>query len=686
MLTPYCVLHGNNSNRLSFGTGVRTWLPNVIVSLRSFKPLVHKLLNDHGGQMPLLSFLDCYKACILTEIPNHNNQHQVITIDNDNGVSLEHLATCAQDVIISFNQGVYKQLQWDNDKSKNLLAPRYKFCERNGGSAAADNENAQMYEFDETTEEPQRKQNQFSQEVVELFKTIPRCIIPLSKFSVEYHKKYSRQCRVADYGYTKLCDLIESIPHVLQILGSEFDKKLTLTHRVQVRRFSNDLIKVLKADVSKEMFADEYPSAYEKYFGKQFDIRDYGVCYLEDMLAELPEATISRKEIDNRTFVQIPKLVLTLEEKVCTRRLTVEVIDMLKHKPRFSIQFSKFIPNFHHHFGRQLKLSNYGFTKLIDLLEAMPDVVHVFYKDSFQFVQLNKDVMLDLICKNILNLIELNKEFIFNDLFQFESFYNSFFNDTIGYNDFGCNDIIEFIMMVDFSKYFISFRLPFNNHQVSFNCEQIELKEADRLAKICLKSLFDGKDELLNTIIQINKSASFNDILNVSVNLLDLSKTDLITYHCFNKRTKCYFIKLLIDYFKIDETKEKQKIDDGDSLISGLSDLYIFSKQLRMCFIKTNNNEMSFYDLDLLHRQFYSKDKITLTPRKLGYIDLSLLISQGLSLLFVSKKQVERRSILLKREFWPQDSNTLFTVSTPQSPIHYYRRKQHFTPTTFHNN
>ena len=51
-----------------------------------------------------------------------------------------------------------------------------------------------------------------------------------------------------------------------------------------------------------------------------------------------------------------------------------------------------------------------------------------------------------------------------------------------------------------------------------------------------------------------------------------------------------------------------------------------------------NNNEMSFYDLDLLHRQFYSKDKITLTPRKLGNINLSLLISQGLSLLFVSKK------------------------------------------------
>ena len=212
-----------------------------------------------------------------------------------------------------------------------------------------------MSEFDESLEESQRKQNQFSHEVVELFKSIPRCIIPLSKFSTEYHKKYGRQCRVADYGFTKLYDLIESIPHVLQILGSEYDKKLTLTHRVQVRRFSNDLIKVLKAHSAKQMFADEYPNSYEKHFGKAFDIKDYGVCYLEDMLAELPESTISRKEVEGRTFIQIPKVVQMEEEKLCTQRLTVDIIDMLRHKPRFSIQFNKFIPNFSPSFWKTIK-------------------------------------------------------------------------------------------------------------------------------------------------------------------------------------------------------------------------------------------------------------------------------------------------------------------------------------------
>ena len=51
------------------------WLPNVIVSLRTFKPLVHKLLNDHGGQMPLLSFMDCYRSCILNEPVTGNNHN-----------------------------------------------------------------------------------------------------------------------------------------------------------------------------------------------------------------------------------------------------------------------------------------------------------------------------------------------------------------------------------------------------------------------------------------------------------------------------------------------------------------------------------------------------------------------------------------------------------------------------------
>ena len=123
----------------------------------------------------------------------------------------------------------------------------------------------------------------------------------MSNFTTEYHKKYGRQLRLADYDsnlYQNLKELLESIPHILQILDSQYDKKLTLTHRVQVRRFSNDLKKVLKSHPTKQMFADEYPISYERHFNRKFEIKDYGVCFLEDMLAELPESIICRKEIE----------------------------------------------------------------------------------------------------------------------------------------------------------------------------------------------------------------------------------------------------------------------------------------------------------------------------------------------------------------------------------------------------
>lgn len=39
--------------------------------------------------------------------------------------------------------------------------------------------------------------------------------------------------------------------------------------------------------------------------------------------------------------------------------------------------FNKFVPSYHHHFGHQCRVSDYGFTKLIELFEAIPDIVTI---------------------------------------------------------------------------------------------------------------------------------------------------------------------------------------------------------------------------------------------------------------------------------------------------------------------
>lgn len=54
-----------------------------------------------------------------------------------------------------------------------------------------------------------------------------------------------------------------------------------------------------------------------------------------------------------------------------------EVVDLLKHSPQCRISFVKFIPAYHHHFGRQCRVADYGYTKLMELLEAIPHIVQV---------------------------------------------------------------------------------------------------------------------------------------------------------------------------------------------------------------------------------------------------------------------------------------------------------------------
>ena len=61
---------------------------------------------------------------------------------------------------------------------------------------------------------------QFSHEVVMLLKNTSHCCIPLNKFIPTYLHVLGRHCRVADYGYTKLTELLDAIPHIVQVRKS----------------------------------------------------------------------------------------------------------------------------------------------------------------------------------------------------------------------------------------------------------------------------------------------------------------------------------------------------------------------------------------------------------------------------------------------------------------------------------
>ncbi|XP_047693883.1 meiosis regulator and mRNA stability factor 1 isoform X6 [Prionailurus viverrinus] len=323
-------------------------IPFVILSLKTFAPQVHSLLQTHEGTVPLLSFPDCYAA--------EFGELEIVQ-ENQGGVPLEHLITCVPGVNIATAQNGVKVVKWIHNKPP------------------PPNTDPWLLRSKSPVGNPQLIQ--FSREVIDLLKSQPSCVIPISNFIPSYHHHFAKQCRVSDYGYSKLIELLEAVPHVLQILGMGSKRLLTLTHRAQVKRFTQDLLKLLKSQASKQVIVREFSQAYHWCFSKDWDVTEYGVCELIDIVSEIPDTTICLSQQDSEMVICIPKRERTQDEIERTKQFSKDVVDLLRHQPHFRMPFNKFIPSYHHHFGRQCKLAYYGFTKLLELFEAIPDILQV---------------------------------------------------------------------------------------------------------------------------------------------------------------------------------------------------------------------------------------------------------------------------------------------------------------------
>ena len=69
----------------------------------------------------------------------------------------------------------------------------------------------------ERTEDEIQRTSQFSHELIEVLKTQPRCQIVFKDFIPAYHRYFGRQCKLSKFGFSKLIDLFEALPHVVQV-------------------------------------------------------------------------------------------------------------------------------------------------------------------------------------------------------------------------------------------------------------------------------------------------------------------------------------------------------------------------------------------------------------------------------------------------------------------------------------
>lgn len=190
MELPYCPQHYRRPNTQDKGWAEQelATLPNINIGLKDFTERVHSLLRSHSGSLPLPSFSHCYGA-----------QFGPLEIE-DNGVPLEHLVSCVSGVELYQGVGCVKYVRWasgaDNEGSNDT-----------DGSSIVSNVSPPLA----------GPLALFSRELVDLLKTAPNCQISFNRFIPAYHHHFGRQCRVADYGYTKLMPLLEALPNIVQV-------------------------------------------------------------------------------------------------------------------------------------------------------------------------------------------------------------------------------------------------------------------------------------------------------------------------------------------------------------------------------------------------------------------------------------------------------------------------------------
>ncbi|XP_020292238.1 meiosis arrest female protein 1 isoform X2 [Pseudomyrmex gracilis] len=344
---PYCILHHTSKPLSDKGWAEQEMasLPNVKISLKILEFRMQQLLASHSGILPLPSLPNCYEV-------EFKEQLEIV----ENGVPLEHLVSCLSSVELRQDIGCVKYIVWIGKK-----------------------EQENNHEETKCVSPPLANQLAlFSRELVDLLKTAPHCQLPFNRFIPAYHHHFGRQCRVADYGFTKLIDLLEALTHTVQVMGEGNKRVVTLSHRAQIRRFTSDLLRVLKSKASKQVALSEFPSVYTRVIAKPWDIVDYGVCEIDDILGEVSESTVVVTPIEGGDkMIAIPKREQTIEEIERTKLFAKEVVELLQHAPQCRMLFNKFVPSYHHHFGHQCRVSDYGFTKLIELFEAIPDVVKI---------------------------------------------------------------------------------------------------------------------------------------------------------------------------------------------------------------------------------------------------------------------------------------------------------------------
>ncbi|XP_047513906.1 meiosis regulator and mRNA stability factor 1 isoform X2 [Pieris napi] len=309
---------------------------------------IRMLMEGHNGILPLLSFVECYESMF-----------PPLVCDPRYGVPLELLLRSIPCVAVKDSPS--RHLAWAEPP---VLPPPFDSCDISrvrGRTAPALEPMLALIE----------------KELLDLLRAQPKCSIQFSKLIPAFHHHFGRQCRVADYGFTKLPDLLAALNKSIVVLGSGSYRIITISASAQSRRWTSDVLKILNSHLGQAIYVHNFAQYYQAVISRPFSPVDYGVCTFDELLQKtLPGCIV----VGPDGSISLPVHPHVREPQDASRILefAAQTVEILCHTPNFQMEFSRFVPMYHTYYGKQLRVSHFSCAKLMDLFEIISQVVTVY--------------------------------------------------------------------------------------------------------------------------------------------------------------------------------------------------------------------------------------------------------------------------------------------------------------------
>lgn len=149
------------------------------------------------------------------------------------------------------------------------------------------------------------KTSVFAGEVVELLRNAPQYSIPFRKFVRSYHYYFGYQCKLSDYGFMRLAELLEALAGVVEMdQNNEENRKIFLSRKVALRIFSeqiHEVIKELTGQTGMMVKVDDVMENHKVKYGYQMQGASLGYDSVIDAFKFVPFIELS--SYDNELWI-----------------------------------------------------------------------------------------------------------------------------------------------------------------------------------------------------------------------------------------------------------------------------------------------------------------------------------------------------------------------------------------------